>query len=216
MANTGALLRFPCSTPASRNPHKPLEVRLLKPLLSNGLSAGTITRLEGRRSSGRTTLALQMLAEATQRGEVCAVVDTQDTFHPESATAAGVQLTRLVWIRCQGQVDSALRAVDLLLHAGGFGVIWLDLCEVSPRALQRIPVSHWHRFRRAIENTSTHLLVSTDFPIAKTSGSNHLQLQPKVLDWMNKPAGIRFLKTLVTVENHSGVRSQAFNLQVVV
>jgi hypothetical protein len=40
------------------------------------------------------------LAHATRRGEVCALVDASDAFHPASAEAAGVEMSRLLWVRC--------------------------------------------------------------------------------------------------------------------
>jgi hypothetical protein len=137
--------------------------------LRNGLPRGGITEIAGLRSSGRTAAVLHILAQATARGEICAVVDTCDAFHPASAAAAGVKLARIVWVRCRGNVQHALRAADLLLHAGGFGVITLDLCEVTPRALNQIPVSYWYRFRQAIEHTSTALLICTSATQAKAS-----------------------------------------------
>src|SRR5438309_720649 len=40
------------------------------------------------------------LARATQRGEVCALVDVSDAFDPASAAAAGIEMSRLLWVRC--------------------------------------------------------------------------------------------------------------------
>ena len=139
------------------------------PLLPAGLARGAITEIAGLRSSGRTAAMLHILAQATARGEVCAIVDTDDQFHPASATASGVRLSSLVWVRCGGKAERAMRAADLLLHAGGFGVVVLDLCEVKPLLLNRIPISYWYRFRRAIEQTATSLLVCARWPQAKAS-----------------------------------------------
>ena len=49
-----------------------------------------------------------------------------DAFDPHAAQAAGVDLEQLLWVRCRN-LDQALRATDLLLHGGGFGLIALDL-----------------------------------------------------------------------------------------
>jgi hypothetical protein len=137
--------------------------------LRSGLPRGGITEIAGLRSSGRTAAVLHILAQATARGEICAVVDTCDAFHPASAAAAGVKLSRIVWVRCRGNAEHALRAADLLLHAGGFGVITLDLCEVTQRALNQIPFSYWYRFRQTIEHTPTALLICASTPQAKAS-----------------------------------------------
>jgi recombination protein RecA len=137
--------------------------------LRNGLPRGGITEISGLRSSGRTAAVLHILAQATARGEICAVVDACDAFHPASAAAAGVKLSRIVWVRCRGNAEHALRAADLLLHAWGFGVIALDLCEVTPRALNQIPFSYWYRFRQTIEHIPTALLICASTPQAKAS-----------------------------------------------
>src|SRR5512146_3415031 len=68
--------------------------------LTGGLPRGALTEIFGPASSGRTSLVLAALAEATRRQEVCALVDAGDSLHPESAAAAGGDLQRLLWIRC--------------------------------------------------------------------------------------------------------------------
>jgi hypothetical protein len=55
-----------------------------------------------------------------------------------------------------------MKAADWILHAGGFGVVILDLCEIAPAILRRIPLPWWYRFRNAIENTRTTLVVAAD------------------------------------------------------
>src|SRR3954469_8480253 len=155
----------------------PLPLPLLKGLFQNGLQRGSITEVSGERSSGKTSVCLHILAQATRHGEICAVVDTYGSFHPESAAEAGVDLGHLIWIKCNGNSGHALRATDLLLHAGGFGVVCLDLCEVPIRVLNQIPLSYWYRFGRAIENTPTTLLVCNIFPQAKCSVTNNLALK---------------------------------------
>jgi recA bacterial DNA recombination protein len=183
MAKTAALQSArSLSCPSQNSPHlPPLPVPALRPF-RNGLSRGAITEIVGRRSSGRMTAILHILAQATAQGEICAVVDTTDGFHPASAEAAGVILTRIVWVRCDANAENALRVTDLLLHSGGFGVVALDLCEVKMRVLDRIPISYWYRFRRAIEHTSTILLVCAQSSQAKASTS-HLELSVKHIRW---------------------------------
>jgi hypothetical protein len=141
-----------------------------------GCPRGRITEVTGSVSSGRTTLLHAVLAECTRIGEVCAVVDTSGSFDPQSAAAAGVQLSHLLLICCGGNADHALRAADLLLHSGGFGVVALDLCDVPDRELRRIPISCWYRFRRAIENTPTVLLLLERAPLAKACASLLLEM----------------------------------------
>ena len=160
----------------------PLFVPSLKPLIQKGFSRGSLVEVNGRRSSGRTSVVLHILAEATSRGEICALVDLYNSFDPSSAARAGVQLERLVWVRCGGNAEHGMRAADLLLHAGGFGVVLLDLCEAKANVLNRIPFSYWYRFRRAIEHTPTILVVSAEKPQVKGSSSS-LQVKRKFLGW---------------------------------
>jgi recA bacterial DNA recombination protein len=68
--------------------------------LTGGLARGCLTEICGAASSGRTSVLLFALASATQRGEICALVDTSDTFDPASAAAAGMEMSRLLWVRC--------------------------------------------------------------------------------------------------------------------
>jgi hypothetical protein len=164
----------------------PLQVPSLKKVIENGLSRGVIAEITGGRSSGRTSLYLHILAQATRRGEVCAVVDLYDSFHPASAAATGVRLERLLWVRCHGNAEHAMHAADLLLHAGGFGVVLLDICEASPRVLNHIPLSYWYRFQRAIENMPTILTVCAEISQVRSSSSNKLQLRREVVDWRGK------------------------------
>src|SRR5438552_11373502 len=68
--------------------------------LTGGLPRGCRTEIFGPASSGRTSILLAALAAATQRQEVCALVDVTDAFDPHSAAAAKVALGRLIWVRC--------------------------------------------------------------------------------------------------------------------
>jgi hypothetical protein len=140
-------------------------------VLSTGIvdcPRGRITEIVGPRSSGRTSLLHSILAAATGRGEFAVLVDTTDGFDPCSAAAAGVELAKLIWIRCGGHVEHALRAVDLVIHSGGFGVVAVDLAEASESALSRIPSTAWFRFRRAVETTPTVLAVIAPQPLTKS------------------------------------------------
>jgi len=68
--------------------------------LTGGLPRGCLTEIFGTASSGRSSVLLAALAAATQRQEVCALVDVTDAFNPHSAAAARVALDRLLWVRC--------------------------------------------------------------------------------------------------------------------
>ncbi len=175
-----------------------LHLTAVKRLWPKGLRRGIIAEINGRRSSGRTSLCFHVLVQATTCGEICAVVDGHDSFHPASAAAAGVHLERLIWVRCQGNTEAAIRAVDLLLHAGGFGVVLLDLCEANRRVLNRLPLSYWYRFRRAVEHTPTILLVCAEAPQARSCASSNMEVKPKALQWTGKAPFLRLQGLQVT------------------
>jgi hypothetical protein len=155
--------------------------------LIDGFPRGAISEIIGPESSGRTTLIHSLLAAATAKSEICAYVDTDDSFDPVSAAAQGVALSQLLWIRCGHHAGHALKAADSLLHAGGFGVVVLDLCQVPPKVANRIPISYWYRFRLAIENTPTILAIAEKDPLAKSCASLLLEMQRKKIVWMGAP-----------------------------
>jgi recombination protein RecA len=133
-----------------------------------GCPRGRITEIVGPPSSGRTSLLHSILAASTHQGEVTVLVDTTNAFDPCSASAAGVDLAKMIWIRCSGNAEHALRAADLVIQSGGFGVVALDLADAKPAALARIPPTAWFRFRRALESTPTVLVVLAGQPVTKS------------------------------------------------
>ncbi|MCU0292086.1 MAG: DNA recombination/repair protein RecA [Thermoanaerobaculaceae bacterium] len=114
-----------------------LQQERLRPRLSSGLVGldeclgggwplGKVAELVGPRSCGRTTAALATVAAATGRGEVVAWIDLPDTLDPPSLAAVGVDLERVLWVRPATR-EQAVRATELVLEAGGFTVVVLDL-----------------------------------------------------------------------------------------
>src|SRR5688572_21502306 len=79
--------------------------------LGGGWPAGRVTQLSGPRTSGRTALVLASAAEVTRRGGVVALLDAEDALDPRRASAAGVELARVLWIRPSGW-HQALRAAE--------------------------------------------------------------------------------------------------------
>ena len=100
-------------------------------VLTGGLPRGSISEIFGPASSGRTSLMYSMFAYATAHEETCALVDTNDVFAPTVAADAGIDFERLLWVRCAGNLEHAFKSTDLLLHAGGFGLVILDLGDVA-------------------------------------------------------------------------------------
>jgi hypothetical protein len=74
------------------------------------------------------------------------------------------------------RLEQVLRATDLLLESGGFGLIILDLADIPPQSARRIPLTTWFRFRRAVEHKPTILLAIEQQPIAGSCSSLLLRL----------------------------------------
>jgi recombination protein RecA len=255
-------------TPAPRviRPTAPTGVAALDEPLNGGLPLGGISELSGPECSGRTSLALSFVAGFTQGGRVCAWIDASDSLDPESAAAAGVDLHRLLWIRCGAQprqlnlpgfvephssaahassqpallsransaqqpiradfaprcaepqprrtpasresreaatpppqsserndaakqpltmpqkpwsrLDQALRAADLLLQAGGFSCLVLDMGSIAAEFALRVPLATWFRYRAAAERTQAAFLLLTQQPCTKSSAALVLHLSP--------------------------------------
>ena len=119
---------------------------------------GALTEIAGPASSGRTAFLYALLAAASANHEFCALIDAENTFDPSSAAAAGVGLSQVLWVRCGGNVENALKAADLLAQAGGFGLVAVDLGDTSAKATRRIPMAAWFRLRHGVENTKTALV----------------------------------------------------------
>lgn len=153
----------------------PMDVAPLDACLRGGLPRGQLSELAGPRSSGRMTLLLRMMAAATARGEIVALVDTLDRLDVASAAAAGVDLSRLLWIRGQENpidraLDRALKALNLVLQAGGFGVVAIDLADVPLTAIRQIPFNTWMRVQRVIEGSDTACVLLASEPLARSAG----------------------------------------------
>ena len=151
-------------------------------LLTGGLPRGGLTEICGPPCSGRTSLLVSALASRTADAESCALVDGRDSFDPCAAQTAGVRLKNLLWVRCKN-IDQAMRATDLLLQSGGFGMVAVDLSDLPPKTVRYVPLNAWFRFRRAVEDTPTILLVLGQESNAKTCASLVLRTEPQETCW---------------------------------
>jgi recombination protein RecA len=256
-------------TPMARVPYPvaPTGVPEIDLLLHGGFPVGALSEVVGPECSGRTSLALAFIASMTQAGKVCAWVDVSDTLHPESAAAMGVDLSRLLWVRCgsspvpsppavvrglkgkptvppaggghprteanglsaavsdllspaqiaprcaealhkprpQGKqqnpgpqptklpaaaiktaprskswarLEQALRVTDLLLQAGGFSCIVLDMGSLNAEYALRVPLATWFRFRAAAERLQSNVLLLTQHACSRNSAGLVLRLEP--------------------------------------
>src|SRR5688572_3078815 len=162
----------------------PFGVEAIDEVLRGGLPRGQVSEIAGSPSSGRTALLLQLLSAATRAGEITALVDTCDRLDVASAAAAAIDLDRLLWIRGESfdslrslrtspvdrVVDRAIKALTLVLQAGGFAVVAIDLADVHPRVLKSLPFTTWLRLQRIVEGSETACLLVTPEPLARSAG----------------------------------------------
>jgi hypothetical protein len=153
-----------------------------------GFPRGQLSDIVGPRSSGRTMLLLRLMAAATQRGEIVALVDPLDQLDVASAVDAGIDLDRLLWIRGSAVVgathasplptilERALKALNLVLQAGGFGLVALDVVDVPHVHLMRLPFTTWMRVQRVIEGSDTACVLIASQPLARSAGGVTLSL----------------------------------------
>lgn len=159
----------------------------LDALLAGGIPTGRLIELVGGRASCATSIAVHTLATATARGDVVAYIDKPDSFDPRSAAEARLDLARTLWIRPTTLKD-AYSAADLILNAGGFAVVALDLWEERPaiannesstrRRFTPTP-SIFLRLARAAERSKTTLLIIAHRHLAGTFAALTLECARK-------------------------------------
>ena len=159
--------------------------------LTNGLPRGAITEIFGPASSGRTSLMLAALTHATTHEEACVLVDTSNAFDPQSAAKAGMDFDQLLWVRCQGKLEHAFKATDMILQGGGFGLIVLDLGDIPSSQARKIISSWWYRFRRVVENKPTAFLVIAQDSCVRSCASLSLGVNKAEDDWSSTTAATR-------------------------
>jgi hypothetical protein len=191
---------LPQADPRDEAAVAPSGIAALDARLGGGFPRGQLSELTGPRSSGRTSLLGQMMAAATARGELVALVDALDMSDPESAAGAGVDLARLLWIRghvvinpgmCrdlnQRAMEQAIRALTLVLQAGNFGLVVFDVAEAPADAVRRLPFTTWMRLQRMVEGSPTACVLVGGEPMARSAAGLTLKLGIR-----DSGVGIRF------------------------
>jgi hypothetical protein len=187
----------------------PIEGRQSLPLgrgeidaaLGGGVPRGELSEIAGPRSTGRTTLMCSALAAATARGELAALVDALDRFDAESAAAAGVHLSNLLWVRgpaasaeglrggargndmLRGAVERAIKAFGLVLESRVFGLAICDVADVPPPVLRRLPFTTWFRLARLIEGGATAALLVAPERLGRSARGVTIALGDRRLAW---------------------------------
>jgi hypothetical protein len=171
----------------------PTGIADLDARLRGGIPRGHLSEFVGPRSSGRLAIIVSALAAATQRGEAVALVDPLDMFDPVSASASGIDFSRMLWVRgeatssarvslsseygtLQKSLDRAVKAANLILQAGGFGLVAIDLAEIGAQTIRRLPFTTWLRLHRIIEASDTACVLIGSEPIARSAGGVSVQL----------------------------------------
>jgi recombination protein RecA len=193
-------------------------VPALDAALGGGLPRGHLSEIVGGRSSGRTSVMCRALGAAASRDELVALVDTCDRFDPASAAAVGLDLSRLLWIRETGDATRALKAMNLVLQAGGFGLVVLDLSDVALRTVRALPFTTWFRLAGVVEGSPTVALLVAVEHVARSSGGATIAMDPVRPDtpaarpgltrarWTGRSDRARLLQGLATEPRIVGTR----------
>lgn len=144
---------------------------------------GTLAEIAGDASSGKTSMSLALLSKLTRTGEICAVVDSADSFDPCSAALADVELENLLWVKCGGDIEKAFMAADYLVQAKGFGAIWLNLGGLPRQQLRFVPKTYWYRYRNRVKETPTLLLVTAEEPVTGSASQQSFIFSPERAVW---------------------------------
>jgi hypothetical protein len=182
----------------------PTGIAEIDALLAGGLPLGSLAEITGPDCSGRSTLVSSILAGATRQGSACAYVDVADAFDPLSAAAIGVDLAHILWVRAArteksdkqvwAPLDQALRATDLLLNAGGFRVVVLDMGDVRAEQVRRVPLAHWYRYRLQAEKSQALFLLLAQTACANSCASVVLHCSGTGEHWESvTPNGLQLL-----------------------
>jgi len=152
----------------------------LDAILDGGIVRGRVSEIVGRSGFGRTSLAAAFAAAVTQRGEVASWIDSSGTFDPRSIAAAGADLSRILWIgadavlRARDAAESgslqsvsarplrshaAIKAADLVLSAGGFGLVVVDFGFAIGGRARMLTLSAALRLARAAEQSGAAVIV---------------------------------------------------------
>src|SRR2546426_11504621 len=140
---------------------------------------GEITEIVGAPSSGRTSHLVACLRDVVSRGETAALVDTEETFDPGLASQAGVDLRRLLWVRCGGHRDVALRAADMLVRCPGLALVELDEDERVPRHSTTLAF----RLKFAVRRTDVALLIIGRRRLPGSSAALAIETLREGIEW---------------------------------
>lgn len=166
-------------------PPLPTGVSVIDQALAGGLPRGQIVEAVGK--VGRLALALAVLAQATQRRELTALIDGADALDPSGAADQGVDLRRMLWARVRNG-NEALRAADMVLGAGGISLVVLYLVETKDPQ-QAVRAALWSRLTQRAQRAKAAVLVCCDRPLAQSFAVATLGLHDEGVRWKPSPGG---------------------------
>ena len=167
----------------------PAGIASLDQALGGGWRLGEVSEIIGGPSSGRTGVMLASLAAATSTGAIVALIDAFDRLDPVTASAAGVDLSRVLWVRgpalslpgrpgiVTSAIKQAIRAFDLVMRAGGFSVVALDVAGAPAQAFRDLAPATWQRLATAIAGQNSAALVVGDRPMGRSARGVTVRLE---------------------------------------
>ncbi len=140
----------------------------------DGIARRRLRRTPAQRSQ-RTPRSCERLLRPEAIAPRCAepqrrVGEQRETFAARPRPRAQQTSLRMNSGKPWARIEQALRATDLLLQAGGFSAIVLDMASVAPEYASRVPLATWFRYRAAAERTQAVFLLLTQHSCAKSSG----------------------------------------------
>ncbi len=167
-------------------------------LLRGGIPFGALSEISGPPSSGRTSLALTLLAKVTRAGELVGEVDAVDAFDPLSAERAGVDLDRVLWVRAKSWRE-ALRCSERLLQTEGFPLVLLDW---TTQPSESVPTAAWIRLTRMAASSRTAMLLLSTERLAGSHAELALEMQIARARFSDAPALLEELETRAVLVRH--------------
>src|SRR5439155_613530 len=118
-----------------------------------------------------------------------------EIFDPGSAAQAGIDLRRLLWVRCGSDREVALRAADMLVRCPGFALVALDLGERVPR----LPTTAAFRLKFAVRRTDVALLIVGRRRLTGSSAALAVETLREGIEWAGPgPAPSRLARVRTT------------------
>jgi hypothetical protein len=182
----------------------PTTIPALDALLGGGLARGKMTEIAGRGT--RFSIVIATLAAATSIGEAAALIDASDSFDPQLAEAAGVDLRRLLWVRPHTMKDTVTAAE--MTGATGFQLVIIDIGSRRPPG-RRVPDAAWVRLARVAESHGATILISTPYALTGTTSEAMILAhapRPRWLGRDNAPRVLAGVETKLKLEKHRRLR----------